>query len=68
MNVIRLQGYRDRFSGFIRELLGEISGNEELFSDGLRRRMIGRLESFHGKDGHDAEQEVDQLYIQDKLR
>jgi uncharacterized protein YjbJ (UPF0337 family) len=68
MNVIRLHGYRDRFSGFARELWGEITGNGELFSDGLRRRMIGRLESFQGKNNHDAKQEIDQFYSQDKLR
>ncbi len=61
MKSNRLHGYWDRCSGFAREFWGEVTGNEKLFSAGLRQRMVGRLECMQGRSRPDAEQQIDQL-------
>ena len=45
MYTNKLRGSWDQAKGFSRELWGEITGDYHVFSDGLRERMIGRLES-----------------------
>ncbi len=61
MESNRIHGYWDRCSGFAREFWGEVTGNEKLFDEGLRQRMIGRLESMQDRSRQEAEQQIDQL-------
>ena len=57
----KLRGSLDRIKGFSRELWGEMTGDDQTFSAGLRQRMIGRLESYSDMIHDDAEQQIDQL-------
>ncbi len=57
----KLRGSWDQVKGFSSELWGEISSDEQAFSAGLRKRMIGRLESYCDMSREDAEQQIDQL-------
>lgn len=57
----KLRGSWDQVKGFSSELWGEITGYEQAFSAGLRKRMIGRLESYCDMSRDDAEQKIDQL-------
>ena len=57
----KLRGTWDQVKGFSRELWGEITGDEQAFSAGLRERMIGRLESYRDMNRDGAEQQIDQL-------
>ena len=57
----KLRGSMDQVKGFSRELWGEITGDDKVFSAGLRQRMIGRLESYSDMTRDDAEQQVDTL-------
>lgn len=61
MRSNKLHGYWDRCRGFGREFWGEIAGNEQLYEDGLRQRMIGRIESYQDLSRKDAEQQLDRL-------
>lgn len=57
----KLNGYRDRCWGFTREFWGEVTGKQWLFAEGLRQRMIGRLESYNDMSHQQAEEQIDQL-------
>ena len=57
----KLRGSWDQVKGFSREFWGEITGDDQAFSSGLRQRMIGRLESYHDMTRDQAEQQIDQL-------
>ena len=57
----KLRGSMDQVKGFSRELWGEITGDDKVFSAGLRQRMIGRLESYSDMAHDDAEQQIDKL-------
>lgn len=57
----KLHGSWDQLMGVARELWGEIVGDEKLFANGLRQRMIGRVESYQDINHVDAAQQVDQL-------
>jgi len=57
----KLRGSMDQVKGFSRELWGEITGDDKVFSSGLRQRMIGRLESYSDMARDDAEQQIDKL-------
>ena len=57
----KLHGSWDQLTGVARELWGEIVGDEKLFANGLRQRMIGRLESYLDMSHDDAEQQIDKL-------
>lgn len=57
----KINGYKNRCWGFTREFWGEVTGQVGLFDDGLRQRMIGRVESFHDMNHPEAEQQIDQL-------
>ena len=57
----KLRGSWDQVKGFSRELWGEMTGDNQAFSAGLRQRMIGRLESYRDMTHDDAEQQIDQL-------
>ena len=57
----KLRSSMDQVRGFSRELWGEITGNDKVFSSGLRQRMIGRLESYSDMARDDAEQQIDKL-------
>jgi uncharacterized protein YjbJ (UPF0337 family) len=57
----KLRGIWDQVKGFSRELWGEITGDEQAFSAGLRERMMGRLVSYRGMNRDDAEQQIDKI-------
>ena len=57
----KLRGSWDQAKGFSREFWGELTGDYQVFSDGLRERMIGRLESRCNMPHDAAEQQIDQL-------
>ena len=57
----KLRGSLDQVKGFSSELWGEMTGDDQAFSAGLRQRMIGRLESYCDMTHDDAEQQIDQL-------
>jgi uncharacterized protein YjbJ (UPF0337 family) len=57
----KLRAIWDQVKGFSRELWGDIIGDEQAFSAGLRQRMIGRLVSYRGMNRDDAEQQTDKI-------
>jgi uncharacterized protein YjbJ (UPF0337 family) len=57
----KLRGSWDQVKGFSSELWGEIAGDDQVFFAGLRKRMIGRLESYCDISRDEAEQQIDQL-------
>lgn len=61
MDRNRVLGAWDQAVGIGRELWGEISGNGKVYEDGLRQRMIGRVESSFVLDQEQAEKKVDAL-------
>lgn len=55
-----LRGKWDRAVGFARELWGEVSGEERLFRDGFRQRLIGRLEDNYDLERGEAVHRLDE--------
>lgn len=57
----KVRGVWDQVKGISCELWGEVTGDEQLFSEGLRVRMVGRLESHCDIRREDAEKQIAQL-------
>lgn len=57
----RIHGLWDRAAGFGRELLGEITGDDSRFRTGLRRRVVGRLETERDISRAEAERELERI-------
>ena len=57
----KVHGLWDRVAGFGRELLGEMTGNNNRFRAGLRQRVLGRLETERDISRAEAEQELERI-------
>lgn len=61
MDSNALHGKWDQAKGIIRELWGELTGDELDFIAGQRRRLVGKLEEKYGMSREEAEQRVDEI-------
>ena len=47
--------------GVLKELWGEITGDELEFIDGQRDRLVGKLQQIYGMSEEEAQKEVDKI-------
>ncbi len=47
--------------GILKELWGEITGDELEFIDGQRDRLVGKLQQIYGLSEEEAQREVDRI-------
>jgi len=59
----KLRGSWDRVAGFNRELLGEVLGNDELFTAGQRQRLVGWFEYDLDLNHRDALRKTEDLSL-----
>jgi len=65
MDSNELHGKWDQVKGFVKELWGELTGDELDYIAGERGRLVGKLEEKYGMTREEAEKQVDAIV--DKL-